>query len=122
MASTSSEAKGRRTSWTCAAFPASRVSRTRRGFWRSTSTERRSAPPGEIWWRSRLHERERLMATRAFEIIRDRVREHPAVKAWRELQPAWVGPESIHVLRERMSSATYRLIGVVPGDSTVIAK
>ena len=48
--------------------------------------------------------------------------EHPAVEAWRKLQPASAGPESIHVLRERMSSATYRLIGVVPGGSTVIAK
>ena len=48
--------------------------------------------------------------------------EHPAVEAWRKLQPASAGPESIHVLRERMSSATYRLIGVVPGGATVIAK
>ena len=48
--------------------------------------------------------------------------EHPAVEAWRKLQPASAGPESIQVLRERMSSATYRLIGVVPGDSPVIAQ
>ena len=27
--------------------------------------------------------------------------EHPAVEAWRKLQPASAGPESIHVLRER---------------------
>src|SRR5438105_2390120 len=45
--STSSKARGRRTSWTCAASPGSRVSRTRRGSWRSTSSERRSAPSGE---------------------------------------------------------------------------
>ena len=48
--------------------------------------------------------------------------EHPAVEAWRKLQPASAGPESIQVLRERMSSATYRLIGVVPGGATLIAK
>ena len=62
------------------------------------------------------------MATRAFEIIRDRVREHPAVKAWRELQPAWVGPESIHVLQEGRKSAIYGLTGVGSGGSAVIAK
>jgi len=50
------------------------------------------------------------------------VGEHPAVKAWRELQPAWAGPESIHVLREGRKSAIYGLTGVGSGGSAVIAK
>ncbi len=62
------------------------------------------------------------MATRASEIIREHVGEHPAVKAWRELQPAWAGPESIHVLREGRKSAIYGLTGVGSGGSAVIAK
>ena len=48
--------------------------------------------------------------------------EHPVVGVWRELRPASAGPESIHVLRERSSCAIYRLTGVGPGGSAVIAK
>src|SRR2546429_5692322 len=44
---TLSKAKGHPTSWTCAAILVSRVSPTRHNCWRSTSTQRRSAPPGE---------------------------------------------------------------------------
>src|SRR6266481_6239917 len=44
---TLSKAKEHPTSWTCAAFLVSRVSPTRHNCWRSTSTQRRSAPPGE---------------------------------------------------------------------------
>jgi len=48
--------------------------------------------------------------------------EHPVVRVWRELRPASAGPDSVHVLRERSSCAIYRLTGVGPGGSAVIAK
>src|SRR5438094_1019393 len=50
------------------------------------------------------------------------LREHPAVQAWRELQPRRVEPESIETLQHRNKSAIYRLEGVGPGGSAVIAK
>jgi hypothetical protein len=56
--------------------------------------------------------------------IRTGLLEHPAVKAWSSLQPARVAPESIHVLRQGRHTGldVYRLTGVGPGGSTVIAK
>ncbi len=56
------------------------------------------------------------------EILRTDLLEHPAVKAWSELQPRRVEPESIAILCEMKKSATYRLEGVGLADSAVIAK
>lgn len=48
--------------------------------------------------------------------------EHPAVKAWGKLQQQRVRPGWIEVLKEKKKGAVYRLAGVGPGDSAVIAK
>jgi len=56
------------------------------------------------------------------EIMRTDLFEHPAVKAWSELLPGRVEPESIEILKEHRKSAVYRLTGVGPGGSAVIAK
>src|SRR6059058_6167551 len=48
--------------------------------------------------------------------------EHPAVKAWRALQPQRVDPCSIHNLKEKARSAFYRPDGVGARGSAVIAK
>jgi hypothetical protein len=56
------------------------------------------------------------------EIIRTNLLEHPAVKAWAKLLPGRIEPESIEIIREHQKSAVYRLAGVGPRCSTVIAK
>jgi hypothetical protein len=48
--------------------------------------------------------------------------EHPAVRAWRKLEPASAGPESVQLRRERASCAIYRLTGVGSGGTAVFAK
>jgi Phosphotransferase enzyme family len=51
--------------------------------------------------------------------------ESPAIKAWRELRPEFARPEKIEVLKGRKETATrsaYRLTGVGPENSTIIAK
>jgi len=50
------------------------------------------------------------------------LRAHPAVKAWSELQPERVEPESIEILRAKEKSVVYRLEGVGPGGNAIIAK
>ena len=47
---------------------------------------------------------------------------HPAVAAWRQLDGNGPGPECVEVLREGKKSATYRLAGVGPNGSGVIAQ
>jgi len=56
------------------------------------------------------------------EIIRANLPEHPAVKAWRELEPQRIVHDSIEILQEAKKSAIYRLAGVGLGGSAVIAK
>jgi hypothetical protein len=60
------------------------------------------------------------------EIIRADLLEHPAVKAWSELGPERAEPERIEILREgrkkKWKSTVYRLEGVGPAGSAVIAK
>jgi hypothetical protein len=56
------------------------------------------------------------------EILGAGLLEHPAVKAWNELQPARVEPESLEILQEHKKAAVYRLIGVGPRGVAVIAK
>jgi hypothetical protein len=57
------------------------------------------------------------------EIIRTgRLEEHPAIKAWRVLQPGQVDLQGIDILREKKKSGVYRIAGVGLGGSVVIAK
>jgi len=56
------------------------------------------------------------------EVLRTDLPEHPAVKAWGKLLPGRVEPESIEILQEHKKSAVYRLVGVGPRGSTIIAK
>jgi aminoglycoside phosphotransferase (APT) family kinase protein len=48
--------------------------------------------------------------------------EHRAVKAWRQLQPECPAPEQIEILKLKSKSAVYRLSGVGPDRSAVVAK
>jgi hypothetical protein len=48
--------------------------------------------------------------------------EHQAVQAWSQLQPERVEPERVEILKLRDKSAVYRLAGVGPDGSAVIAK
>jgi aminoglycoside phosphotransferase (APT) family kinase protein len=50
------------------------------------------------------------------------VARHPAVAAWRDVCGSRVLPECVQVVAERASSAIYRLVGVGPRRSDVIAK
>src|SRR5213593_5205747 len=55
----------------------------------------------------------------------ERLSEHRAVKAWAALNPERVEPESIEILkfkRLESKSAVYRLNGVAPDGSAVVAK
>jgi hypothetical protein len=58
------------------------------------------------------------------EIIQSgRLEEHPAIKAWRVLQPGRTEAQSIEILKERKrKSGVYRLAGVGLGGAAVIAK
>jgi hypothetical protein len=49
-------------------------------------------------------------------------REHPAVRAWRELGRRHTRPVAVELRKERKKSAVYRLLGAGPGGSTVVAK
>jgi len=48
--------------------------------------------------------------------------EHPAVQAWSKLHPGRVSPGTIETLKRNKKSAIYRLAGVGPKSSAVIAK
>jgi hypothetical protein len=57
------------------------------------------------------------------EIIRTgRLEEHPAIQAWRVLQPGRIAPQSIEILQETSKSRVYRIVGAGLGGSAVIAK
>src|SRR5258708_6211146 len=56
------------------------------------------------------------------EMMAGNLSEHPAVCAWRKLQRAGVGPSAIDILKRNKKSAIYRLHGVGPCGSAVIAK
>lgn len=47
---------------------------------------------------------------------------HPAVVAWRAIQPRASCPESVEVLKREVKSTVYRLWGAGPAGSAVIAK
>ena len=58
------------------------------------------------------------------EIIGTNLLNHPAVVAWNQLQPKRVKPEGIQILKQRKNkkSLVYRVVGVGPAGSAVIAK
>lgn len=57
------------------------------------------------------------------EVIRTNLLEHRAVKAWRELRPARTEPTWIETLKKHKGkSRVYRLGGVGPGGTAVVAK
>jgi hypothetical protein len=58
---------------------------------------------------------------RAFQIVRDPAPEHPALVAWRALGRR-VTPESVQVLPGQRASTIYRLRGIGPDGTAVIAK
>jgi hypothetical protein len=55
-------------------------------------------------------------------LLRTDLREHPAVKAWARLRPGQVEPAAIGRLQKKAKGQVYRLEGVGPGGSAVIAK
>jgi hypothetical protein len=59
---------------------------------------------------------------KAIEVLHTDLLEHPAVKVWAELGQGRVEPERIEVLKQQTKRAVYRLVGVGPGNSGVIAK
>jgi phosphotransferase family enzyme len=56
------------------------------------------------------------------EPLPERPIEHPAVAAWSRMGPERIEPEAIERLKLKGKSAVYRLAGVGPGGSAVIAK
>jgi hypothetical protein len=62
------------------------------------------------------------MSKQTPEVLRTNLPDHPAVKAWGALQPRHVEPEYLEVVRVQQKSAVYRLAGVGPGRTAVIAK
>lgn len=55
-------------------------------------------------------------------ITRTNLLAHPAVEAWGRLNPARIEPETVERLQQKNKSAIYRLVGVGPENSSVIAK
>ncbi|HKS37265.1 MAG TPA: aminoglycoside phosphotransferase family protein [Verrucomicrobiae bacterium] len=56
------------------------------------------------------------------EVLPANLQEHRAVKAWRKLQTEWFETDQIEILKLKTKSAVYRLGGVGPDGSAVIAK
>ena len=63
-----------------------------------------------------------MSKTAIAEVLPANVLEHPAVYAWSQLQPERIEPESIQLLKRKKKSTVYRLAGVGPNGSAVIAK
>src|SRR5688572_32303716 len=77
-------------------------------------------------WQTQLptnrQEAVQMSSRTAQEVVMDDLSEHDAVKAWAQISPVDVEPESIQVLQVRKKSAVYRLAGVGPRGAPVIAK
>ncbi len=56
------------------------------------------------------------------DLIPSNLLDHSAVKAWAALQPERAAPDGIEILKLKKKSAVYRLVGVGPDRSSVIAK
>lgn len=54
--------------------------------------------------------------------VSDRAEDHPAVCAWTKLGPPFRKPNSVEVLKQKNKSAIFRLNGVGPRGSAVVAK
>jgi hypothetical protein len=63
-----------------------------------------------------------VLVQNRLKILRTDLIGHPAVKAWAELCPKRVEPQQIEILKEKAKGAVYRLAGVGPRNSAVIAK
>ncbi len=55
-------------------------------------------------------------------VVTTNLREHPAVRAWSDVRRMPLVPESIEILKNRNDSRVYRLFGVGPEGSNVVAK
>jgi hypothetical protein len=64
----------------------------------------------------------RIKNPTAIEILQSDLFQHPAVKALANLQSDFQSPEQIEVLKRKEKGAVYRLAGVGPGRSAIIAK
>jgi aminoglycoside phosphotransferase (APT) family kinase protein len=58
----------------------------------------------------------------AVELVRSNLSEHPASLAWSQLGQGGSGPSEIILLKRRLKSSIYKLAGIGPGASPVIAK
>jgi hypothetical protein len=56
------------------------------------------------------------------EVLPANLQEHRAVKAWRKLKPEWFETDQIEILKLKTKSAVYRLSGVGPDGTAIIAK
>ena len=59
---------------------------------------------------------------KTIEVLETNLLEHEAVNAWSRLQPERVEPKGIEILKLREKSAVYRMTGVRPDGSDIIAK
>ena len=59
---------------------------------------------------------------RVIEVTRTNLPEHPAVQAWRRLDPARAGPDAVERLQQTRKASIYRLRGAGPAGTAVIAK
>lgn len=55
-------------------------------------------------------------------VTRTNLLAHPAVEAWSRLNPEQIEPDAVERLQQKNKSAIYRLLGVGPENSAVIAK
>ena len=62
------------------------------------------------------------MARPVPEVLPVNVLDHPAVKAWNQLQLPGGEPEGIEIVKQKNKSIVYRLPGLAPDGSAVIAK
>src|ERR1051325_7569871 len=78
----------------------------------------------QSWWRDapRRSIPTKPMARPVPEVLPANVLDHPAVKAWSQLQLEGDEPESIESVKQKNKSTVYRLAGLAPDGSAVIAK
>src|SRR6266487_6864317 len=56
------------------------------------------------------------------EVLPERIEEHRAVKAWRQIQPNRFEPRNIQIVKLKRKTSVYRLTGDGANGSAVIAK
>src|ERR1051326_2147828 len=79
---------------------------------------------GCAWWnRKRCFAGGRRMSRQiTCEVLLDCLSAHPAVQAWSRLESSGAEPRAVEVLQSRRKTAVYRLAGVGPEGSAIIAK